>query len=480
MADYAPALREYFGVGATVEATGDDSPSAFAVARSRGQWRRARHLDLIERAVLDTIAEGGRLILSVSVRHGKSEYVSRWLPGWYIGKHPDRRVILATHSADLAASHGRFARDTLAEYGPDTFGVSVSKASTAANRWDLAGRSGGMITVGVGGSPIGRGGDLVIVDDPYANFEDAMSPTIRRKVQEWWTGTMVGRIEPGGAVIIICARWHEDDLTGFLLREDPDNWREIRLPAIADDPDDPLGRQLGEPLWPDRYPLETLEERRREVSLTLGDQVWAAQFQQSPRSLKGGMFPEKRWVEIDSLPCPVNQVAWVRGWDLAATEDAGDYTAGVLLGLMPDERLVVADVQRGRWGSDEVRSAMLTAAATDPPGTVIELPQDPGQAGKDQAVQLVRLLRGHQVMVRPVTGAKELRAAGLSAQQRARNVCLLPGSWQGAFVNELREFPKGRNDDQVDAAASAFMGHVDPFIPDDTVEHYDPVTISTY
>lgn len=481
MADWAPKLREYFGTANLHQVVHDASPSAFATAHSRGLWRPARHLDVIERAVLQVIATGGRLILSVAVRHGKSDYVSRWLTAWFLGRYPDKRVILAAHSADFAAGHGRFAREVLTEHGPDTFGVSVSKTSSAANRWDIEHRAGGMLTVGVGGSPIGRGADLMIVDDPFANFEDAMSPRIREKVQEWWTGTMVSRIEPGGAVIIICARWHEDDLPGFLLREDPDNWTELRLPAICDDPDnDPLGRAEGDPLWPEKYPLRTLEERHREVSLSLGEQVWAAQYQQTPRSLSGGMFPDDRWVKLDSLPCPINQVRWVRGWDLAATEDDGDYTVGVLLGLMPDERLVVADVQRGRWGSDEVRTAMLTCAATDPAGTGIEIPQDPGQAGKDQALQLVRLLRGHPVMVRPVSGSKELRAAGLSAQQRARNVCLLPGDWEGRFVAELREFPRGRFDDQVDAAASAFIGHVDPFIPDGVLEHYDPVSISIY
>lgn len=462
------------------------TPAAFAATRSRGVWRRARHLDLIEQAVLDTIATGGRLILSVSVRHGKSEFASRWLPAWYLGRYPDRRVILATHEADFAAAHGRFARQILTEYGPTDFGVTVSRASSAANRWDIDGHSGGMLTVGVGGSPIGRGADLMIIDDPFKNFEDAMSPRIRQKVQEWWTGTMVSRIEPGGAVIIICARWHEDDLTGFLLREDGDNWTELRLPALCDDPDtDPLGRAMGEPLWPERYDLDTILQRQREVSLALGPQIWMAQFQQTPRSPTGGLFPEDKWTHLDELPCPINEVRWVRGWDLAATADGGDWTVGVLMGLMPDERIVIKDVIRGQWAPDDVRREILLAAASDPPGTVIELPQDPGQAGKDQALQLTRMLRGYPVMTRTVSGSKEVRATGLSAQQRAGNVCLLPGGWEGAFVNELRLFPRGVADDQVDAASSAFMGLVDPFIPDgllvdEDLDDFERVRISAY
>jgi len=229
------------------------SPAAFAEAHSRGQWRRARHLDLVEQACMETIATGGRLILSVSVRHGKSEFASKWLPAWYLGTHPDSRVILAGHEADFAASWGRAARDILTEYG-DRFGVAVSNASAAAARWDLATpHRGGMLTVGVGGSPIGRGADLMIVDDPIKSYADAMSPLIRRRVQEWWTGTMASRLEPGAAVILIMARWHEDDLAGFLLREEPGEWRVLRLPAVADDVDDPLGREMGAPLWPERF-----------------------------------------------------------------------------------------------------------------------------------------------------------------------------------------------------------------------------------
>lgn len=458
------------------------SPVTFAEARSRGQWRRAAHLELIEAAVLDTIRTGGRLIISVSVRHGKSELVSRWLPAWYLGTHPDNRVILAGHEADFASRHGRFARDVLTEHGPDVFGVEVSRDSTAAGRWDIARPNhGGMLTLGVGGSPIGRGADLLIVDDPIKNYADAMSPLVRQRIQEWWTGTMVSRIEPGGAAIVICARWHDDDLSGFLLRTDPDNWREIRLPAIADSPDDPLGRQPGEPLWPDRYPLTELERRRRETSLALGEQVWLAQYQQTPRRPEGGMFPADRWVIVDAAPFDPRDVRWVRGWDLAATEDGGDFTASVRMGVMPDGRVVIDDVTRAQWSADQVRRNLLDTARRDGHGCTIKLPQDPGQAGKDQAQQLVRLLTGWPAYAEPQSGSKEVRATGLSAQQRARNVVLVDGPWLGPFVAELEAFPRGTHDDQVDAAATAFNELAGPPIDiDEIIDDTDQVSISPY
>jgi predicted phage terminase large subunit-like protein len=409
----------------------------------------------VERACLETIDNHGRLILSVSVRHGKTMF-SHWLMAWLIATRPDMRVLLARHEADFAAAGGRAVRDILIEYG-HLFGVQVSKRSEAANRWDLAApHTGGMLTVGVGGSPTGRGGDLVLVDDPVKNYQDAMSPLIRDRVLEWWTGTMVSRIEPGGAVILIMARWHENDLAGFLLREAEEEWTELRLPALADDPDDLLGREIGEPLWPERYPVAELEKRHKETALLLGETVWLAQFQQTPKNPDGGMFPENRWQFVSVAHVDWGAVKWVRGWDLAASEGEGDWTVGVLMGRLSDGRFIVQDVKRGRWSADQVRFEIRKCANEDPQGTAIELPQDPGQAGKDQASQLTRMLAGSDVRARIQSGSKEVRATGFAAQQQARNVLVWEAPWNGSFVAELAAFPRGTHDDQVDAGATAF------------------------
>ena len=435
------------------------SPVAFAEAYSRGQYRRFRHVEVIERAVLDTIAAGGRLVLSASVRHSKSQTASLWLPAWYLGTHPDKRVILAGHEADFAARWGRGARDILTEYGPEAFGVRVSRRSEAANRWDLdRPHHGGMLTVGVGGSPIGRGADLMVVDDPVKSYADAMSPLVRQRVIDWWTGTMASRVEPGGAVILIMARWHENDLAGFLLSESPEQWRELRLPAVCDDPDsDPMGRRLGEPLWPERWPIEALEERKRDVTLSLGETGWQAQYQQRPMPPGGGIFPEKKWAFMARSALPANvDLRWVRGWDLAASKGEGDYTVGCRMARLPDGRYVVDGVVRDQWDGNEVRRELLAAVGRDPDFTEIELPQDPGQAGKDQAQQLVLLLSGQNVHTRTQTGSKEVRAAGYAAQQQAGNVVLIEDRWNGAWIAEHAAFPRGSHDDQVDAAATAF------------------------
>lgn len=432
------------------------STVALAETCSRGMYQRYRHVEIMDDAINETIATGGRLILAASVRHSKSETASKWTPARYLGANPDKRVILAGHEADFAARWGRAARDILTEHGPDIFGVTVSRRSEAANRWDIEGRAGGMLTVGVGGSPIGRGADLMIIDDPIKSYADAMSPLVRERVKEWWTGTMASRVEPGGAVILIMARWHEDDLAGFLLREDPGSWRELRLPAICEDPaTDPMGRALGEPLWPERWPLEALGQRHREVSLTLGEIVWLAQYQQRPSKPGGGTFPEDKWGFMREGELPEG-LRWVRGWDLAASEGKGDWTVGARMARLPDGRFVVTDVVRGQWASHRVRAEIQAAAGRDPEGTLVELPQDPGQAGKDQAEQLVSHLAGHNASSRPVTGSKEVRATGYAAQQQAGLVVLTEGSWNGPWVAEHAGFPRGAHDDQVDAGATAF------------------------
>lgn len=437
-------------------AAGPATPSELAVIASRGRWTPAPHLAVIEGACLAAIDEQRGVTISASVRHGKSEYASLWLIAWYLGRHPDRRVILATHEATFARNWGRRVRDLLTEYGPDLFGVRPAANNRAANEWGIEGHDGGMLTVGVGGTPIGRGGDLLIADDPLKSWEAAMSALQRQKVIDWWTGTMESRREPGSATIIICARWHEDDLTGYLLREAPEEWTDVHLPALCIDPaTDLLGRAEGEALWPERYPIEELAKRRRAVSLSLGSQVWDAQYQQSPSSPDGDVFL-RDWPTIGRAEVDATAQRWVRGWDLAATAGGGDWTVGVLLARLGDGRTVVVDVTAGQWAADQVRAEILTAAQRDPAGTLTVLPQDPGQAGKDQAQQLVRMLAGHDVRAEAQTGSKEVRANGLAAQQRAGQVGLVDAKWNRAFVAELAAFPRASHDDQVDAAATAF------------------------
>lgn len=301
------------------------SPGSMAAVLTDGREKQARHLDLIDRVFRD-IARGHsrKVLITMPPRHGKSRRAARWAPLWFLSRHPDRRVMIASYSADLADDHGRWIRDAIVSYGPQ-LGLALHAGSKAANRFDLADPEtgerleGGLVTAGVGGGLTGKGAHLAIVDDPIKDAADAESPTMRKRLWEWWTSVLNTRVEPGGSIIVIQTRWHEKDLAGRILEgEDASDWTVIDLPAICDSDDDPLGREIGAPLWPIRYGLKALEKIRRAV----GERVWWSLFQQKPRPLEGGVW---KWPWItDNRITPVA----FRGIDLSRTVVAVDTAGG--------------------------------------------------------------------------------------------------------------------------------------------------------
>lgn len=301
------------------------SPGAMAAILTDGREKQARHLDLIDQVFRD-IARGHarKVLITMPPRHGKSRRAARWAPLWYLSRHPDHRVMIASYSADLADDHGRWIRDAIVSYGPQ-IGLALHAGSKAANRFDLADPEtgerleGGLVTAGVGGGLTGKGAHLAIVDDPIKDAADAESPTMRRRLWEWWTSVLNTRIEPGGSIIVIQTRWHEQDLAGKILQgEDAGDWTCIDLPAICDSDDDPLDRKVGQALWPLRYGRKALHKIRRAV----GERVWWSLFMQKPRPLEGGVW---KWPWItDNRITPMA----FRGVDLTRTVVSVDHAGG--------------------------------------------------------------------------------------------------------------------------------------------------------
>ena len=267
-----------------------------ALVASNYQYQIPNHINLLNEK-LQEIAFGDtkRLMVFLPPRHGKSMLVSHYFPAWYLGMFPDKRVILTAYEADFAATWGRRARDVLNEYGNTVFGIEVNNKSSAANRWDIKGHSGGMVTAGVGGPITGKGADILIIDDPVKNAEEANSQTYRDKTWEWYQSTAYTRLEPNGSIILIMTRWHEDDLAGRILhqieQDKGEHWEIINLPAIAED-HDILGRNIGEPLWPGRYDLNELER----IKYTTGSYWWSALYQQRPQPPEGGLL-KRSWIK---------------------------------------------------------------------------------------------------------------------------------------------------------------------------------------
>lgn len=296
----------------------DRSPGALAAVLTHGKEMQARHLDIIDR-IYQRIAAGERIRAMVTMppRAGKSRRTSRWGPTWYLRRQPDHRFMLASYAAHLADDHGRWIRNTITEHAP-TLGIDLKYGSQAANRFDIDGHEGGMVTAGVGGPLTGRGAHVACVDDPFKGSEDAGSPTQRERVWDWWQSVLLTRLEPQGSVLLVNTRWDDDDLSGRLLKEEPDDWIVIDLPAIALTDDDPLGRQPGQALWPERYNEDDYARIRKSV----GERVWWALYQQQPRPLEGGVW-QWSWITANRI-----SPAAFRGVDLTRAIVAIDPSGG--------------------------------------------------------------------------------------------------------------------------------------------------------
>lgn len=411
------------------------------------------------RSELERVANGEikRLMVMMPPRHGKTATVTVRFPVWWMERKPGLRVIVAAYNQTLANKFSRMSRK-LAQMrlGLREDRRAVEEWETQTGCWYRA--------VGVGGGITGMGGDLIVIDDPIKSREEAQSLTYREKVWDWYTNDLYTRLEPGGAMILVMTRWHEDDLAGRILSSaEGENWRVVRLPALAEE-GDLLGRAPGEALNPERYPVEELLK----IKAVLGSWAFEALYQQRPMPAEGGLF-KREWFSkfMDAVPAQVE--ARVRYWDKAATAGDGDYTVGVRMSRA-DGVYYVEDLTRGRWSPGERDKVIKQCAETDPPGTQIWLEQEPGSSGVDSVQALIRLLSGYSVHADRVTGSKQVRAEPFAAQAEAGNVVLVKGYWNAPFLDELLVFPNGAHDDQVDAASGAFLALTKSF--SSLVEYY--------
>lgn len=399
-----------------------------------------------------SLGEIDRLMVLMPPGSAKSTYASILFPAWWFIQHPNTSIIAASHTADLATHFGRQVRSLVSEFSP-VLGYSLNANSRAASRWQTSNR-GEYFATGIRGPMAGRRADLAIIDDPVKSFVDAESAKQRERIWEWYCSDLITRLKPRARIALVTTRWHEEDLAGRLIAQAGKPWYMIRLPALAE-ADDPLNRAVGEPLWPEWEDRAALEEKRDAV----GERVWTALYQQSPRPLQGSLFKISRVQFVDELPREIAGPV-VRAWDLAATiarpGTDPDWTVGIKLLHDPAGRWIVLDVIRLRATPGEVEDAITRAATVDGSGVMIALPEDPGQAGKGQVSYLAGKLGGYNVRASRETGSKILRATPLAAQVEVGNLAFLRASWNHILIEELRDFPFGRKDDQVDALARAF------------------------
>jgi predicted phage terminase large subunit-like protein len=387
--------------------------------------------------------------------------VSHFFPAWYLGVRPSKRVMLASYAGDFAASWGRKVRDVIAEYGRDVFGVSLRKGSAAVHRFEIDRHGGGMTTAGAGGSLTGKGADLLVIDDPVKNAEQAASRVWRDKTWDWYQSTAYTRLEPGGSVVLVQTRWHGDDLAGRLLQDASDGgeaWSTLNLPAIAE-VDDPLGRLLGDALWPERYPLARLADIRR----TLGAYWWSALYQQRPSPASGGLF-QRDWFRYwrpagEGYRLEQTLVAKEKCWrfatvDLAISErEQADYTVAAMWDCTPAGDLLLLDLLRERMSAPRLMTALKRLNAKWRPDFL-------GIERSGFQLAIVQQLRREGLSVKPLLprGDKVARAHAAAVRFEGGQVYFpADASWLVDLEAELLAFPHAPHDDQVDAVSYACL-----------------------
>jgi len=406
-------------------------------------------------AAMDRIVSGEckRLMIAMPPRHGKSQMGSYLFPAYLMGKKPDSKLIVGSHTAELAQRFGRMIRNLVAderykELFPDFL---LSADSKAAGRWDTS-HGGEAFFIGKGGAMTGRGGNVVILDD-ILDEQDALSNTAMENTWEWYQSGPRQRLQPNGAIIIINTRWKTDDLSGRLLKLQgaikSDKWEILEFPAIL---------PSGGPLWPEYWKLEELEA----VKHTIGLQKWNAQWQQTPTADEGAILKREWWQRWKPEEPPLVEYI-IQSYDTAySKKETADYSVITTWGVfVPDQdsgpNIILLDVKKGRWDFPELkRIAREEYKNWNPDNVLIE--------AKATGITLQQELRRVGIPVTMYSPGG--RRAGQDKVSRANSIAPILESgmvwapeteWADELIEECAAFPNGDHDDMVDSTTQALM-----------------------
>lgn len=403
---------------------------------------------------LEQIARGEikRLIINMPPRHTKSEFASYLFPAWMIGRNPAMKIIQATHTTELAVNFGRKVKNLLEteEYQEIFEDCELSVDSKASGRWDT--KSGGMYyAVGVGSNLAGRGGDLIVIDDPHSE-QTAMSASGFENAWEWYTAGPRQRLQPGGSIVLVQTRWSEKDMTGNLIRQMTkdsmaDQWEVVELPAIL---------PSGEPTWPEFWKREELEQ----VKASVPAYQWNAQYQQDPTAEELSILKREWWKVWDKAEVPNLQYV-IQSYDTAFSKrETADFSAITTWGVFyPMEiggqpNLILLDAQKGRWDFPELKEIALDQYKFwDPETVIIE--------AKASGMPLTHELRNMGIPVvnfTPSRGNDKLsRVHSISPLFEAGMIWAPEERWAEDVIEECAAFPNGTHDDLVDSLTQALM-----------------------
>ena len=416
----------------------------------------AHHAKLAK--LFEEIAEGKRkrVIVNIAPRHGKSELISYLAPAWFLGKHPAKKVIMASHTADLAVNFGRRVRnlvgsDSYKDIFPD---VSLQADSKSASRWGTN-FNGEYFAIGVGGALAGRGADLFIIDDPHSEQDAKLGkPDVFLPAWEWFQSGPLQRLMPGGAIIVVMTRWSKLDLTGQIVdqmikNDEVDDWEVVEFPAILE--------QDGEevPLWPEFWSLDELKSRRAALDI----RYWNAQYLQNPVSEEGALI-KREWWNIWEEENPPSCEFIIMTLDAAQEKNnRADYNALTTWGVFMNEEtnnynIVLLDAIKQRLEFPELKELCLEEYKSwEPDAFVVEK--------KSNGAALYQEFRRMGIPVGEFTPGKGQdkisRVNAVSDLFNSGIVWAPDRRWAHEVIEECNDFPSGANDDLVDATTLALM-----------------------
>ena len=416
-------------------------------ALAYAELKPARHHELLlSRLAAVERGEVERLMVLMPPGSAKSTYASMLFPAWYLSRHPDHAIIAASHTAELAERFGRRVRNLIAEHAA-LLGVQLSPDNQAAGRWETT-QHGEYFAAGILGPITGRRADLAVIDDPVKSRAEADSEVVQERIWEWWKADLSTRLKPGAKVVLIMTRWHEDDLGGRVLRDMQEGgrpWEVLRLPMEAEY-GDALGRVTGEPLWPEWFTADMRADAKRD------SRTWSALYQQAPAPETGTYF-QREWLRPVATMPPRESLRIYGGSDYAVTDDGGDYTVHVVVGVDSDHRLWLLDIWRAQTAADVWVEAFCDLVKQWKP---IGWAEEQGQIKAGIGPFLNRRMRDRRAYVArmdfPTRGDKSVRAQSIRGRM-ALDGLYIPAnaSWRADLESEMMSFPVGKHDDMVDA-----------------------------